>query len=562
MSAPGFVFKPFRHPLKEGTGSDAMSELPPAYKPKYPFNNVTCTESGHQIELDDTPGAERICITHRAGSQIEMQPDGTVKVKSTKTRQDVTIGDHEVMVMGDYKITTQGKCVVYAQGGELVLQSDRGIAIAAEGELKLTGDNVYIRSRGMGKITLDSTFIDIGPYLTLPGGVAITMGGVIVPRLVTGGASAPPMDLSGVTKAAALLGITSTASNTTSNTNSSFNQQRERDPRERGGDDDGTPIESPPSPPSPPSPTPPSPTPGGPPPLPSIATIVEALTGVIKSVLAISIRIQLVAAYSQLAVGVALAKTLVNSRGEKLIPELSNQPEELPLTSPRTYQGKDDNKIKFRDRQFDSPDDVNDSTTYTAHLLLCEKLEDFSGDEKNLPGEIFNSDETKPADEPQPFWSFPLDDGLVSCVQNEKQIIGTNTKFTEELVVGQRLRIENRPVIIESIQSDTVLFLKNPWPSSSVSNVVAQVYRFRSFRDFSGIFEYGYDYELGASEITLEKLMKNFIMPVIEPPPTPLTATAPPATGVTVTPSPAPPTPSPTPGTPGEPPPAYDPIPA
>ena len=45
------------------------------YQPKYPYNNVTQTESGHTFDMDDTPTRERIRSNHRSGTLIEMHPN-------------------------------------------------------------------------------------------------------------------------------------------------------------------------------------------------------------------------------------------------------------------------------------------------------------------------------------------------------------------------------------------------------------------------------------------------------------------------------------------------------
>ena len=50
---------------------------PPAeYAPKYPYNNVMETESGHVKEYDDTPGHERITERHKSGTNYEITPNG------------------------------------------------------------------------------------------------------------------------------------------------------------------------------------------------------------------------------------------------------------------------------------------------------------------------------------------------------------------------------------------------------------------------------------------------------------------------------------------------------
>jgi len=45
--------------------------------PMYPFNKVEQTESGHIIEKDDTPGSERLSVSHRTGTNFEIGPWGS-----------------------------------------------------------------------------------------------------------------------------------------------------------------------------------------------------------------------------------------------------------------------------------------------------------------------------------------------------------------------------------------------------------------------------------------------------------------------------------------------------
>jgi hypothetical protein len=57
-----------------------------SYKADYYFNKKSVTESGHEMEWDDTKGAERIRIAHRTGSYIEWSADGR-KVESIKSHE-------------------------------------------------------------------------------------------------------------------------------------------------------------------------------------------------------------------------------------------------------------------------------------------------------------------------------------------------------------------------------------------------------------------------------------------------------------------------------------------
>ena len=85
------------------------------YDAVYPYNNVMETESGHIVEYDDTPGAERIHIAHRNGSFTEWFPDGDRVEKITKGRYSIVMEDDHLYVMGDCKITVQGNAEIYVQ---------------------------------------------------------------------------------------------------------------------------------------------------------------------------------------------------------------------------------------------------------------------------------------------------------------------------------------------------------------------------------------------------------------------------------------------------------------
>ena len=85
------------------------------YDAVYPYNNVMETESGHVVEYDDTPGAERIHIAHRNGSFTEWYPDGDRVEKITKDKYTIVMADDHLYVMGSCKITVQGDAEIYVQ---------------------------------------------------------------------------------------------------------------------------------------------------------------------------------------------------------------------------------------------------------------------------------------------------------------------------------------------------------------------------------------------------------------------------------------------------------------
>lgn len=63
---------------------EALRHPQTTYDTKYPYNKVFQTESGHQLEFDDTPGKERIRIGHKSGTYQEISFDGRVVTATVK----------------------------------------------------------------------------------------------------------------------------------------------------------------------------------------------------------------------------------------------------------------------------------------------------------------------------------------------------------------------------------------------------------------------------------------------------------------------------------------------
>ena len=130
---------------------ETWSEPPPAYAAKYPFNRVI--KSGrHSIELDDSPGAERIMIHHDSGAYIQIDSKGTVSEKAAADRYEINIGTkHESS--GHSVVTVNGNAHVYVKGnkteeieGDYKLLVHGHTEIASGASLNINGsDQVNVR---------------------------------------------------------------------------------------------------------------------------------------------------------------------------------------------------------------------------------------------------------------------------------------------------------------------------------------------------------------------------------------------------------------------------------
>jgi hypothetical protein len=145
-----------------------------AYAPEYPYNKVRLTESGHIIEFDDTPGAERINIQHRAGAFIELRPDNKMRTRS-KERYDamtqwvVTVtGDASINVGGNMSTTVQGNANLAVKGNSNIDVKGNSINRINGSSVTYTTGNTQLQTQGDINVkTLGDVRVDASGSLTV-----------------------------------------------------------------------------------------------------------------------------------------------------------------------------------------------------------------------------------------------------------------------------------------------------------------------------------------------------------------------------------------------------------
>lgn len=86
------------------------------YQPEYRYNHTIETPRGHMLEMDDTPTRERIRISHRANTFIEMHPNGDEVHKIFGDGYEIVVKDKNVLIKGTCNITIEGDCNMRVQG--------------------------------------------------------------------------------------------------------------------------------------------------------------------------------------------------------------------------------------------------------------------------------------------------------------------------------------------------------------------------------------------------------------------------------------------------------------
>jgi len=149
------------------TGS--WQEPQSAYGATYPYNHVYESQSGHIIEVDDTPQNERLHRYHKSGSFEEIGATGSRVTKIVGDDYEITIGSKSAMIKGNVLYTNEGRAQ-FKVGRDFYLEVDGDVRTLVHGNVimhtkgsfvhKVSGS--YTMSSG-GNMTLIAPRIDLNP---------------------------------------------------------------------------------------------------------------------------------------------------------------------------------------------------------------------------------------------------------------------------------------------------------------------------------------------------------------------------------------------------------------
>jgi len=131
--------------VKDITKSQLEKEPADPYAARYPYNKVMKSEGGHIIEIDDTPGSERLHTYHKSGTYTEIN----------------NIGDHVTKVVGkDYEIVASDKEVFI--GGNVDVHIKGNVNILIDGNISTVASGTC-RLESKGNMTIIAPRVDINP---------------------------------------------------------------------------------------------------------------------------------------------------------------------------------------------------------------------------------------------------------------------------------------------------------------------------------------------------------------------------------------------------------------
>ena len=146
----------------------AQPESP--YNAQYPFNKVFGSEAGHAIEIDDTPGSERLNWAHRSGTFDEIGPNGTKVTKIVGDGYTILDKNGYILIEGIANVHVAGNCNVIIMSdtnltmhGKVSMDFHNDVDVNIAGRLALSvGDGIYARNGGsmslenVGDIDIDA----------------------------------------------------------------------------------------------------------------------------------------------------------------------------------------------------------------------------------------------------------------------------------------------------------------------------------------------------------------------------------------------------------------------
>ena len=94
-------------------GGEAWDQPESPFRGEYPYNKVTQTESGHIIEMDDTPGSERIHLYHKSGTFIEVDVNGSIVARTKGSKYEIIDRNGKISISGSADISVNGACNIF-----------------------------------------------------------------------------------------------------------------------------------------------------------------------------------------------------------------------------------------------------------------------------------------------------------------------------------------------------------------------------------------------------------------------------------------------------------------
>ena len=151
-----------------GGGTWSQSTVP--YNADYPFNHVYESESGHVMEFDDTPNAERIHLYHKTGTFTEIDHNGTRVNRIVGDGYEIYERNGFVYLGGSLTVTVNGAYKVLVDNAtHIEIKGDATLQVGGTAQISVGGDT-KINSSGNLDIKASDVNIEATGSMNLKAG--------------------------------------------------------------------------------------------------------------------------------------------------------------------------------------------------------------------------------------------------------------------------------------------------------------------------------------------------------------------------------------------------------
>jgi len=146
-------------------GGEAWDEPESAFRGAYPYNKVTQTESGHIIEIDDTPGSERLHIYHKSGTYVEIDANGSMVKRTKGSSYEIIDRNGKISIAGRADISVNGACNIFV-GNDANIEVEGDTNITCHNDITAQAGGTFNLS-AVEEFNIASSNINIEAYETM-----------------------------------------------------------------------------------------------------------------------------------------------------------------------------------------------------------------------------------------------------------------------------------------------------------------------------------------------------------------------------------------------------------
>ncbi|NBO99973.1 MAG: hypothetical protein EBU90_07560 [Proteobacteria bacterium] len=133
-------------------GGESWDQPSSKFLATYPYNQVIETEAGHVIEIDNSPGKERLHVYHKTGTFIEIDVNGTMIRKVVGDNYEILDRNNYTYIKGAHNLTVEGAT-------KILIKDNASIYVDGNTNLFGYGDTT-IASAGTATVLSDTTLLN------------------------------------------------------------------------------------------------------------------------------------------------------------------------------------------------------------------------------------------------------------------------------------------------------------------------------------------------------------------------------------------------------------------